>query len=73
MKMVYLKSIIQKGLLNILEGRTCIIIAHRLSTVTFADHIVVLDEGEIVESGTHQQLLEQKGYYYDMYTLLAEQ
>ena len=53
------ESVIQQGLLDILEGRTCIIIAHRLSTVTFADHIVVLDEGEIIESGTHQQLLEQ--------------
>ncbi len=67
------ESVIQKSLVSILEGRTCIIIAHRLSTITFADHILVLDEGEIIERGTHQQLLEQKGHYYDMYRMLAEQ
>ena len=65
------ESIIQKALAGILDGRTCIIIAHRLSTITFADRIVVLDEGEIVESGNHQELLEQRGYYFDMYRMHA--
>lgn len=51
------------------EGRTCIVIAHRLSTVENADRVLVLDAGRIVESGTHQQLLEQQGTYAEMHNL----
>lgn len=51
----------------IMKNRTSIIIAHRLSTIRDADIIVVMDHGEIVESGSHDQLLQQKGKYYELY------
>lgn len=59
---------IQKAINNILIGRTSFVIAHRLSTIKNADIIVVLQKGEIVEKGTHDQLLRNKGYYYELYT-----
>ncbi|MNI89918.1 putative ABC transporter ATP-binding protein [compost metagenome] len=49
---------------EMLQGRTTLIIAHRLSTIRHADLIVVLDQGAVVESGTHDQLLQQKGIYH---------
>ena len=55
---------IQKSLEKLLEGKTAIIVAHRLSTVKNADKILVLNSGNIVEEGTHQKLMEKKGYYY---------
>ena len=51
-----------------MEGRTVFVIAHRLSTVRNADVIMVLDHGRIIERGSHEQLLEQKGSYYKLYT-----
>ena len=51
-----------------MEGRTVFVIAHRLSTVRNADQILVLDHGKIKERGTHQQLLAQKGMYWQLYT-----
>ena len=57
------EAIIQKSLANLMEGRTSFIIAHRLSTVMRADKILVISDGEIVESGTHQKLLEKRGIY----------
>ena len=48
------------------QGRTCILIAHRLSTVINADKIAVVDNGEIVEIGTHEELLKQQGAYYSL-------
>ena len=48
------------------KGRTCILIAHRLSTVINADKIAVVDNGEIVEIGTHEELLKQQGAYYSL-------
>ncbi len=59
--------LIQKAIKKLLTGRTSIVIAHRLSTVQDADLLLVLDAGRIVESGTHQQLLDRKGFYYDLY------
>jgi ABC-type multidrug transport system fused ATPase/permease subunit len=52
-----------------MKSRTSIIIAHRLSTVVHADLIVVMDKGRMVESGTHNELLEQKGMYYNLIQL----
>jgi ATP-binding cassette, subfamily B, multidrug efflux pump len=58
---------IQKALLRLMEGRTSFVIAHRLSTIRDADHVVVIDNGEIVEQGTHQQLLDRRGFYHHLY------
>ena len=59
--------LIQQGLDRLMRGRTCLIIAHRLSTVRNADWILVLDEGRIVEEGTHADLLARRGRYYALY------
>jgi ATP-binding cassette, subfamily B, multidrug efflux pump len=58
---------IQKALLRLMEGRTSFVIAHRLSTIKDADRVVVIDAGRIVESGTHDELLARKGFYYHLY------
>jgi len=58
---------IQKSLLRLMEGRTSFVIAHRLSTIRDADNVVVINEGEIVEQGTHQELLEKRGFYHHLY------
>ena len=62
------EAIIQKGMDALMEGRTTFVIAHRLSTVKNADVIIVLDHGQIIERGSHQELIEQKGQYYQLYT-----
>ncbi len=62
------EMVIQKAIHNLLKGRTSFIIAHRLSTITNSDLILVVRNGEITEQGTHQQLLDLKGYYYKLYT-----
>ena len=59
---------IQNAITTALQGRTSFIIAHRLSTVRTADRILVIQSGRITEQGTHQELLQQKGYYYNLYT-----
>jgi ATP-binding cassette subfamily B multidrug efflux pump len=58
---------IQKALLRLMEGRTSFVIAHRLSTIRDADNVIVIDNGKIVEQGTHQQLLDQRGFYHHLY------
>ncbi|MDD6351640.1 MAG: ABC transporter ATP-binding protein [Lachnospiraceae bacterium] len=62
------EALVQKGMDNLMKGRTVFVIAHRLSTVRNSDAIMVLDHGHIIERGTHDQLLEQKGVYYQLYT-----
>ena len=58
---------IQKALDQLLQGRTSFVIAHRLSTIRNADELLVLDNGEIIERGTHKELLEANGFYFDLY------
>ena len=58
---------IQDAMVKLMENRTSLIIAHRLSTIQDADCIVVMDQGRIVETGNHEQLLAAKGRYYDLY------
>ena len=62
------ETFIQKSLQSLMNHRTTFVIAHRLSTIQQADRILVIEEGEIVESGKHQDLLDKKGRYYDLYT-----
>lgn len=62
---------VQKGLDHLLEGRTALVIAHRLSTISKADRIVVLRKGEIIEEGSHQDLLNRKGEYFRYFQLQA--
>lgn len=62
------ESLVQAGMDRLMEGRTVFVIAHRLSTVRNSNAIMVLDHGKIIERGTHEQLLEEKGVYYRLYT-----
>ena len=62
------EALVQDGMDKLMKGRTVFVIAHRLSTVRNADAIMVLDHGRIIERGTHEQLIEQKGVYYQLYT-----
>ncbi len=62
------EKIINKNLVNIKKGRTTIIIAHRLSTVKDCDVIIAMDKGQIVEAGTHDELINKKGYYHHLYS-----
>lgn len=61
------ERLIQRALENLLKGRTSFVIAHRLSTIRNADLLLVLDQGQIVERGTHEELLARKGFYYNLY------
>ena len=62
------EAIVQRGMDALMKGRTVFVIAHRLSTVKNSDVIIVLDHGRIIEKGNHQELLEKKGQYYQLYT-----
>lgn len=62
------EALIQHGMENLMEGRTSIVIAHRLSTIKSADRILVIENGKISEMGTHSELLQLRGHYYNLYT-----
>ncbi len=65
------ESLIQESLSRLMQGRTTFVIAHRLSTIRQADQILVIEKGRIYESGTHDELIEKKGRYFDLYTYQA--
>jgi ATP-binding cassette subfamily B protein len=66
------EALVSSGMDRLMKGRTVFVIAHRLSTVRNSDAIMVLDRGKIIERGTHDQLIEQKGTYYQLYTGMFE-
>ena len=63
---------IQKAMRELMKDKTCFVIAHRLSTIQHADHILVVDHGDVVEQGTHESLMAQKGFYYKLYAAQFE-
>ena len=62
------EALVQKGMDSLMHGRTVFVIAHRLSTVKNSDVIMVLEQGRIIERGSHEKLIEEKGKYYQLYT-----
>lgn len=62
------EAIVQRGMDRLMEGRTTFVITHRLSTVRSSDVIIVLDHGRVIERGTHNGLIAQRGYYYQLCT-----
>lgn len=66
------ESIVQKGMDNLMKGRTVFVIAHRLSTIRNSDAIIVLEHGRIIERGSHEDLIKEKGTYYQLYTGILE-
>ncbi|MCJ7628346.1 MAG: ATP-binding cassette domain-containing protein, partial [Longimicrobiales bacterium] len=65
------EALIQSSLQGLLQGRTTLVIAHRLSTIQRADLILVVEDGEIVERGRHDELISRRGRYHHLYTLQA--
>jgi len=63
---------IQAAMRKLMEGKTCFVIAHRLSTIQNADHILVVDHGDVVEQGTHEELMNNKGFYFKLYAAQFE-
>jgi len=70
---VHTESVIEQGLRRLVAGRTAIVIAHRLSTIRHAGRILVLEHGQVIEDGTHDELLEAQGRYWQLYRDWAEQ
>ena len=66
------EMLVQKGIEKLIKGRTSFVIAHRLSTIRDCDKILVISDGEIIEAGTHDELLRNKGMYYDLYSAQYE-
>jgi ATP-binding cassette subfamily B protein len=64
---------IQEAIAAVIRGRTSFVIAHRLSTIVGADVILAVRDGKIIEKGTHRELMQQKGYYYQLYTRQYEE
>jgi ATP-binding cassette subfamily B protein len=64
------EALVQEALGEVLSGRTALVVAHRLSTIAQADQILVIDEGRIVQRGSHRELLETGGLYADLWTTL---
>lgn len=62
------EALVQRGMDALMEGRTTFVITHRLSTVRNSDLISVLDHGQIIERGSHDELIARRGYYYQLYT-----
>ena len=61
------ERLVQAGIRQLLAGRTSFVIAHRLSTIQQADQILVIDKGQLMEHGTHGELMEKKGLYYNLF------
>ena len=64
---------IQDAILTVIKGRTSFVIAHRLSTIVDADIILVVQDGKIIERGTHKELMDLKGYYFELFTKQFEE
>ena len=63
---------IQKAMRELMKGKTCFVIAHRLSTIQNADQILVICQGDVVEQGNHESLMEKRGFYYRLYAAQFE-
>ena len=69
----FTEKAIQSAISTVIKDRTSFVIAHRLSTIVNADVILVVKDGKIIGSGTHRELMQQRGYYYDLYTRQYEE
>ena len=61
------EMVVQQAMRELMENKTCFVVAHRLSTIRSADNILVVRDGNVVESGTHESLMEKQGFYWELY------